>query len=472
MTTLVATPATDNTATAKVSKRAQKTPAVVNATDAVVAVLQTDAPAKGRGGRKAAVVVAPTADAGAANADDSAQDASDKVVSLVQPSRVRYHLNDNNINKSTFDLLSKLQSQFDSTTDKTEQERIHQEMETVRKNKYRITKGTSLELAQYSYEMIHQLMTYGLSKVVPSKKRSSLTVASIVSDGVENLSLYTLFHNLPSFVSARRAPVAADAATVEQPAEPQADAVAHAEADAEETNNYLTFNQASKKIFLQLRAGTPAYASFSVKQDVHDFMSNLVIEFINRISPLTLRMVPLLRSKSISEELLRAVIDVLFLDNGVATGATCLFNAVAATRLANNAAAQAQPAPAAPIATGATPAAAPVAPAVATDNAPAPARVTAKQARVGKATATATPAVATPAATPAVATPAVAAPAATTPAVTPAVATGTATNAKATPARAQAGVSPAPAKTATATVKVTSAATTATPARVAPKKVA
>jgi len=205
----------------------------------------------------------------------------------------------------------------------------------------RFSNSSHFALSIICDELIQQLVTYTMDRVLLVKKKI-IQVSHLHEAGVEKLSLFPLVKTLPTFVamSAQLAKVSADAADAvflkstldqaekdfkkkydvkSQKKKKTEEAVVESVADAEESEEDLSDSKTSfkfcvHKICKDLVKKDAQYKSVRVSTEIRAYLSSLLIELIHRLSGLVLLTTNSMKNKTVSDVAILRTVESLLVD--------------------------------------------------------------------------------------------------------------------------------------------------------------
>jgi hypothetical protein len=238
----------------------------------------------------------------------------------------------------------------------TDIDTLERKMVALSRERIRFSNEAAVVLAIICDEMVQQLAGAAMNHILATKKKI-IYVQHLHEAGVEKLSLYPLFKTLPSFsaqavaiakataddqratalkealtqgekdfkkkynVRVARKKVDPDAAKSEVKPEAVAEVAAEAEKpeakeedEDSDSDSKTSFKFYVDKVCKELVRREPKYSAIRVSTKIKVYLSDLVVEFIQRISPLVHLTAHLMKNKTINDIAILKTVEALLLD--------------------------------------------------------------------------------------------------------------------------------------------------------------
>ena len=263
-------------------------------------------------------------------------------VDIAQP-RVKRHIGANNINRVINAELDKWQADFDKFTasESKDTERVNdfeRRIEALRGQRRNISVASARILSIVCNELARQLLCHGMDQLKDG--RGLVTVKHLHSPGFENLNTYPLFRTLNKWTTEEAALRAAEQ-TAARDAEiarltkeltrankklgkDQDDAQDAAQAP-EEVNAEITTDEDDDEsgvvnfrtyighLYTRLKS-EEKYSNVRCANNVREYLSDIVVEFLDRISPMFNIMLNATKEHTISDRIVLSVLQILLTD--------------------------------------------------------------------------------------------------------------------------------------------------------------
>lgn len=227
---------------------------------------------------------------------------------------------------------------------------LHGKITALSRERVRFANDAPVALSIVCDKLIQQLIVHAMTKVLAAKKKI-VQVSHLHEAGVEQLSLYPLIKSLPSFVQTSQDLAAAArtaefekavkdakeqafkefkkqyadvlpkkkkgqaAAVAPAPAEPVAEQVTPvAEEEDDSADSKTTFKFYVSQVCKEVIKGNLAYTHVRISTDIRNYLSNLLIELIRRLSSLILLTTEDMKIKTVNDVAILNVVKKLLVD--------------------------------------------------------------------------------------------------------------------------------------------------------------
>jgi len=261
-------------------------------------------------------------------------------IDIAQP-RIKRHINANNINRVIDSELAKWQGDFSDfqeagTKDDERTNDFERRIEALRSERRHISASASRILSVVCNDMVRQLLCHGMDQLKDG--HGLVTIKHLHTPGFEKLGAYPLFRTLQSWASqettiriteqmaARDTEIArltkelnrankrlgkdADAGAAEEEDEDMEDA---AEEVDDEDSNVVNFRTYVGHLYNRLKQD-PKYAPARCANKVREYLSDLIVEFLDRVSPMFSIMLATNRTHTVSDRVVLSVLQMLLTD--------------------------------------------------------------------------------------------------------------------------------------------------------------
>jgi len=218
------------------------------------------------------------------------------------------------------------------------------------RERVRFSNNAPLALSVVCDELIQQLIEHAMKRVVAAKKKI-VQVGHLHEDGVESLSLFPLVRSLPSFVAMKeklfsamhkeeidklvastrdaalkefkklyadglkkkKLEVPAVAASAEEPA------AAPAPTDDDDSDSKTTFRFYVVQVCKEVIKANAEFAQVRISTDIRNYLSDLVVELIQRLSGLVYLTTVSMNVKTVNDEAILRTVQGLMIDGKKST---------------------------------------------------------------------------------------------------------------------------------------------------------
>lgn len=222
-----------------------------------------------------------------------------------------------------------------------EQKTLELRQHALSRERIRFSNEASIALSIVCDELVQELVTHSISSVLALKKRI-IQVNHLHKEGVELLPLFPLIKTLPTFTStaARLAKVHAEElytaqvnallrqaekdfkkkynvkAKKEKREEPVVEAVPEAEpvSDEEPSDSKTSFRFYVHQVCKDLVKTNPEYKSIRISTEIREYLSDLLIEVIQRLAPLVYLTTSSMKNKTVNCAAILRTIECLLVD--------------------------------------------------------------------------------------------------------------------------------------------------------------
>ena len=258
---------------------------------------------------------------------------TDDPVSFIPSSRIKNYISKEKLNKAVDELIQKLKdsdSNVDLNTLLTEDLQsklgsvIKQKEENgeeininslaidlLSKQKYKFS-NTSFKVLSVFLDMMVEEITLNVMDEIVKNKKSIINLKYVFTNNTSS-PLYKVYSTLPTYVAEQ----AALNKSTEEPTEPVEEV---AEETSEETSDEVSTHSINfefyvRKICNKLKKNKEEYAKIKVSNNYQKFCSNLILEFLDRVAPMTNIVLEVMTTKTITNLVFSTIIKLQLYDN-------------------------------------------------------------------------------------------------------------------------------------------------------------
>lgn len=259
-------------------------------------------------------------------------------VDIANP-RIKRHMNANNINRVIDSELAKWQNDFSTfqSEGKEDSERTNdfeRRIEALRSERRHISADASRILSVVCNEMVRQLLCHGMDQLKDG--HGLVTIKHLHTPGFENLGTYPLFRTLKSWASqettiriteqlaARDTEIARLTKELNrankrlgkdavEAAEDEEDVEGAAEEVDDENSNVVNFRTYVGHLYTRLKQDAK-YENARCANKVREYLSDIIVEFLDRVSPMFSIMLAMTRTHTVSDRVVMSVLQMLLTD--------------------------------------------------------------------------------------------------------------------------------------------------------------
>lgn len=262
---------------------------------------------------------------------DVEENSTDDQVSFIPSSRVKNYISKEKLNKQLDMVISKLKDSNESvdlsTLLTTEQQDklgsiIKQKEENgeeikintlavdlLSKYKYKFSHSSFKVLSVFLDLMIEELTLGVMDEVIKSKK--SIINLKYVYTSDTNTPLYNVYSKLPTFISEKENL----SKVVSDDTQENTEEVTEDENTEEQPTHSINFEFYVRKICNKLKKSKEEYSKIKVSNNYQKFCSNLILEFLDKVAPMTSIVLEVMTTKTITNLVFETVIKLQLYDN-------------------------------------------------------------------------------------------------------------------------------------------------------------
>jgi hypothetical protein len=264
---------------------------------------------------------------------DSTESEDKDVISLIPSSRVKNYISKEKLNKELDSLIEKiksspepldlstllnedLQSKIGSII-KTKEENKEEikinsiAVDLLSKQKYKFSHTSFKVLSVFLDLMIEDLTLNVMDEIIKNKK--SIINLKYVYTAATDSPLYPIYSTLPSFINGKSS--TEESSEVKESTDESAEPVEETTESSEESSHSINFEFYVRKICNKLKKNKEEYNKIKVSNNYQKFCSNLVLEFLDRVAPLTSILLEVMTTKTITNLVFETILKLQLFDN-------------------------------------------------------------------------------------------------------------------------------------------------------------
>jgi len=213
------------------------------------------------------------------------------------------------------DLQSKLGSLIKQKEEKQEEININSlAVELLSKQKFKFSNTSFKVLSVFLDLMVEDITLNVMDEIIKNKK--SIINLKYVFSGRSDSPLYEIYSTLPTYVSELSA-FSKSTTEVEETPEVTEDTQETSEEEVvEETPGHsINFEFYVRKICNKLKKNKDEYAKIKVSNNYQKFCSNLILEFLDRVAPMTTIVLEVMTTKTITNLVFETIIKLQLYNN-------------------------------------------------------------------------------------------------------------------------------------------------------------
>lgn len=261
---------------------------------------------------------------------DVEENGIDDQVSFIPSSRIKNYISKEKLNKQLDIMISKLKESDDSLDLSTiltaeqqsklgsiikQKEENKEEIkinnlavEMLSKYKYKFSHSSFKVLSVFLDLMIEELTLNVMEEIIKSKK--SIINLKYVFGSNNNTPLYNVYSKLPTYVAEYENLTKGASEEVDN------DVVVDETSDEEEQPTHtINFEFYVRKICNKLKKSKDEYSKIKVSNNYQKFCSNLILEFLDKVAPMTSIVLEVMTTKTITNLVFETVIKLQLYDN-------------------------------------------------------------------------------------------------------------------------------------------------------------
>lgn len=250
------------------------------------------------------------------------------VISLIPSSRVKNYISKEKLNKELDHLIEKIKSSEQSLDLSTllteemqakvgsvikEKEEKKEEInintiavELLSKQKFKFSHTSFKVLSVFLDLMIEDLTLNVMDEIIKNKK--SIINLKYVYTAKTDSPLYTIYSSLPTFILEKQNLDSSSDETKEETKEESAD-------ESQDDSHSINFEFYVRKICNKLKKNKEEYSKIKVSNNYQKFCSSLILEFLDRVAPLTTILLDVMTTKTITNLVFETILKLQLYNN-------------------------------------------------------------------------------------------------------------------------------------------------------------
>lgn len=246
------------------------------------------------------------------------------VISLIPSSRVKNYISKEKLNKELDYLIEKIKSSEQSLDLSTllteemqakvgsiikEKEEKKEEIninaiavELLSKQKFKFSHTSFKVLSVFLDLMIEDLTLNVMDEIIKNKK-SIINLKYVYTANIDS-PLYTIYSTLPTFISEKQNLDSVSDETKEESTE-----------DTQDDSHSINFEFYVRKICNKLKKNKEEYSKIKVSNNYQKFCSSLILEFLDRVAPLTTILLDVMTTKTITNLVFETILKLQLYNN-------------------------------------------------------------------------------------------------------------------------------------------------------------
>ena len=259
---------------------------------------------------------------------------SEDPVSFIPSSRIKNYISKEKLNKAvdeiiqklktsdanvdlntllSEDLQSKLGSVIKQKEEKGEEININSlAMDLLSKQKYKFS-NTSFKVLSVFLDMLIEEITLNVMDEIVKNKKSIINLKYVFTNNVSS-PLYKVYSTLPTYIAEQAALNKSSEETVDEHVDEPSDEPLEESSDEVSTHS-INFEFYIRKICNKLKKNKEEYSKIKVSNNYQKFCSNLILEFLDRVAPMTTIILEVMTTKTITNLVFSTIIKLQLYDN-------------------------------------------------------------------------------------------------------------------------------------------------------------
>lgn len=280
--------------------------------------------------------------------EDLTEDESKDLNSIIPSSRIKNYINKEILNKEIDHIIRKIKNDTDGSLDLNsilsesvqkkigssikEHEKKNQDhpdeatevninktaIEVLSKCRFKFSNTSFKILSVFSDMIIEEITKFAMDELVNNKK-SIINNKYVFSSDIETGRLYSIYSKLPSFIAMKSESTSTE---VDAEVEVEGDVVESTEPTVEDdtvveekTTKSINFEFYIRKICNKLKVSDEMYSKIKVSEKYQKFCSSIILDFLDRIAPLSKIVLEVMTTKTITNLVFQTVIKMQLWDS-------------------------------------------------------------------------------------------------------------------------------------------------------------
>jgi hypothetical protein len=184
-------------------------------------------------------------------------------------------------------------------------------VDILSKQRFKFSNNSFKVLSVFSDMIIEEITKFAMDELVKHKK-SIINNKYVFSSDISSGKLYKIYSELPSFIAMRNETsstqdVPDTSEDVDEPTETE-------QVSTDKTSKGINFEFYIRKICNKLKVSDEVYSKIKVSEKYQKFCSNIILDFLDRVAPLSKIVLEVMTTKTITNLVFQTVIKMKLLD--------------------------------------------------------------------------------------------------------------------------------------------------------------
>lgn len=179
-------------------------------------------------------------------------------------------------------------------------------VDVLSKQRFKFSNNSFKVLSVFADMMIEEITKYSMDEIVKNKK-SIINNKYVFSSAIETGSLYNVYSKFPSFITMKNEMLSDVTEQVEttEPVE-----TTETEEPEKNTSKSINFEFYIRKICNKLKGSNPDYSKIKVSEKYQKFCSNIILDLLDNVAPLSKIILDVMSTKTITELVFQTIIKI------------------------------------------------------------------------------------------------------------------------------------------------------------------
>ena len=173
-------------------------------------------------------------------------------------------------------------------------------VDVLSKQRFKFSNNSFKVLSVFSDMIIEEITKHAMDELVKNKK-SIINNKYVFNSSIENGSLYNVYSKFPSFIAMKQETMHENTET--------SDSTESTES-TEKTTKSINFEFYIRKICNKLKGSNEAYTKIKVSDKYQKFCSNIILDFLDQVAPLSKIVLEVMTTKTITDLVFHTIIKV------------------------------------------------------------------------------------------------------------------------------------------------------------------
>jgi len=183
-------------------------------------------------------------------------------------------------------------------------------IDVLSKQRFKFSNNSFKVLSVFSDMLIEEITKYSMDELLKSKK-SIINIPYVFSSKIAEGPLYEIYSQLPTFIAMQNelnstTEVTETTETTDEVTEP---------VDEDTKEKTINFSFYIRKICNKLKLSSDTYSKIKVSNKYQKFCSNLILDFLNKIAPLSKILLEVMTTKTITTLVFETIIKIQLFEN-------------------------------------------------------------------------------------------------------------------------------------------------------------